>query len=245
VALAATEPSWLAGLVAAPAERLAFDMLEADPHARRLDPATRSAAVRDALADGAATAKTLRQRFPDLAPHEIASELGVPIEAVDDDPWVGSIWRFAEYRQRPARILLYSRGLAPLDRAIAGRLAVRLLGHATPRQVFIAHELFHHAETIRSDPPIAQRYQPTLFRVGVWHWRTGIAALAEIAAGAFAQSLLDLPCHPRVLDLVALDAICSDMTAARIAARIAAAGPRDRPFAPLALPVQSGDDGVR
>jgi hypothetical protein len=51
---------------------------------------------------------------------------------------------------------------------------------------------------------IARRYRPTVFRIGNWHWRTGIAALAEIAAGAFAQSLLGLPCHPRVLDFVAV-----------------------------------------
>jgi hypothetical protein len=238
VALAATDPPWLAELVAAPADRLAFAMLETDPHARRLDPATRFAAVRDALADGAATAKALRERFPDLAPHQIARELGVPVETTDDDPLVGTIWRFAEYRQRPARILLYSRGLAPLDRAVAVGLAERLLGHATPQQVFIAHELFHHAETIRSDTPIARRYRPTLFRIGGWRWRTGIAALTEIAAGAFAQSLLDLRCHPRVLDLVALDAISSEITAARIAAR-----PPHRAFAALALPVQSGHAG--
>jgi len=55
--------------------------------------------------------------------------------------------------------------------------------------------------------PIARRYQPSLLRIGNWHWRTGIAALAEIAAGAFAQSLLDLPCHPKALDRVAVDAI--------------------------------------
>jgi len=82
-----------------------------------------------------------------------------------------------------------------------------LLGRATPRDVFIAHELYHHAEAVRTKTPIAQRYRPTLFRIGNWHWRTGIAALAEIAAGAFAQSLLDLPCHPRVLDLVAVEAL--------------------------------------
>jgi len=32
-------------------------------------------------------------------------------------------------------------------------------------------------------------------------------ATHEIAAGAFAQSLLDLPCHPKALDFVAVDAI--------------------------------------
>jgi hypothetical protein len=240
VVLAATDPSWLAELVAAPAERLAFARLEADPHGRRLELAAKFTAVRDALADGAATAEALRARFPNLAPHEIARELGVPVEATDDDPLVGSIWRFAEYRQRPARIVLYRSGLALLDGAVAGGRAVRLLGHATPQQVFIAHELFHHLETIRSDTPIAQRYRPTLFRIGGWHWRTGIAALAEIAAGAFAQSLLDLPCHPHVLDLVALDAISSDATAARIAA-----GAQHRSFVPAALPVQSGDGEMR
>jgi hypothetical protein len=90
---------------------------------------------------------------------------------------------------------------------MAGTLALQALGRATLQDVFVAHELFHHAEATRTEPPIARRYRPTLFRIGRWHWRTGIAALAEIAAGAFAQALLDLPCHPGVLDLIAADAI--------------------------------------
>jgi hypothetical protein len=223
VASAATTPSWLAEVAAASPETLGLVMLEADPYARRLDRAAQFAAVRDALADGAAAAKALRERFPDLVPQEIARELDVPTEATDDDPMVGSLWRFAEYRQRPARILLYSRGLAPIDRVVVGALAVRLLGQATPQDVFIAHELYHHTEAIRSDMPIARRYQPTLFRIGGWRWRTGIAALSEIAAGAFAQSLLDLPCHPKVLDLVVVNAISTNAAATRIAARIVAA----------------------
>jgi hypothetical protein len=82
-----------------------------------------------------------------------------------------------------------------------------LLGQATLHEVFIAHELYHHAEAIRSDVPIARRYQPTLFRIGKWRWRTSIPSLAEIAASAFAQSLLDLPHYPKVLDFVAVDVI--------------------------------------
>ena len=221
--LAATSPPWLAEVAAASPETLGLVMLQADPHARRLDRAEQFAAVREALADGAAAAKSLTERFPDLAPPEIAHQLGVPIEATDDDPMVGSLWRFAEYRRRPARILLYNRGLALLDRVVAGSLAVQLLGQATPQDVFIAHELFHHLEATRSEMPIARRHQPTLFRIGGWHWRTGLAALSEIAAGAFAQTLLDLPFHPRVLDLVALDAISAGRMATRMASRIAAA----------------------
>jgi hypothetical protein len=226
VVCAATSPSWLAEVAAASPEVLGLAMLEADPHAGRLDHATKCAAVSDALAEGIGTAKALRRRFPDLAPQGIAAELGVPVEITDDDPAVGVLWRFAEYRERPARIMLYRRGLAPLDRAVGGDLAARLLGQATAQAVFVAHELFHHLEATSSDIPIAQRYRPTLFRIGGWHWRTGIAALSEIAAGSFAQSLLDLPCHPHLLDLVALDAVAAHAAATRLAGRIASAAGR-------------------
>jgi hypothetical protein len=188
-------------------EALGLAMLQADPHAWRLDRAAQLAAVSDALADGTAAAAHLRTRFSDLLPEQIARELGVPVETTDGDPMVGSIWRFAEYRPRPPRIVLYGRGLHPLERSLTGAHAAQLLGRAAPRDVFIAHELYHHIETVRPETPIARRYRPTLFRIGNWHWRTGIAVLAEIAAGAFAQSLLDLPCHPRALDFVAMDAI--------------------------------------
>jgi hypothetical protein len=181
---------------------LGLAMLRTDRHGRYLDSASQWAAVSDALADGAATAADLRKQFPTLKPDEIAGALGIAVETTDDDPMVASIWRFAEYRSRPPRIVLYRRGLAPLDDGLSSG-DKRLLGASTPQDIFVAHELYHHAEAIRSEVPIAWRYQATLLRIGKWKWRTGIAALAEIAAGAFAQSLLDLPCHPRVLDFVA------------------------------------------
>jgi len=184
-------------------------MLQADPHAWRLDRSAQLAAVSDALADGIAAAGNLRERFTDVSPDQIARELGLRVETTDGDPMVGSIWRFAEYRPRPPCIVLYSRGLGLLERSLTGSRAAQLLGRATPREVFIAHELYHHIEAIRPDVPIARRYQPSLLRIGNWHWRTGIAALAEIAAGAFAQSLLDLPCHSKALDCVAVDAIAA------------------------------------
>jgi hypothetical protein len=188
---------------------LGLDMLKADPHARRLAQSARLAAVLDALADGAMTARNLRDRFGGRSPREIALGLGLTVDATDDDPLVGSILRFAEYRLRPPGIRIYERGLAVLETAVRGCFAKGLLGSATLQDVFVAHELYHHAEAIGTGKPIARRHQATLFRIGSWHWRTGIAALAEIAAGAFAQSLLDLPYHPRVLDFIALRGISS------------------------------------
>src|SRR5712671_5384093 len=154
---AAADAPGFAENVAASPETLGLAMLKADPHGWRLDRAAQLAAVSDALADGAATARDLRKRFPVLTPQEVAHELRVPIETTDDDPMVGSIWRFAEYRPRPPRIVLYSRGQAPLEAMLVGTMATRLLGGATPRDVFIAHELYHHAEAVRSEVPIARR----------------------------------------------------------------------------------------
>src|SRR3954469_10703106 len=154
-----------AEIVAASPETLGLAMLKADPHGWRLDRAAQFAAVSDALADGAAAGRDLRKRFPPLTPQEVARELRVPIETTDDDPMVGSIWRFAEYRPRPPRIVLYDRGIAPLERALANFPAKRLLGRATPRDIFVVHELYHHVEAIRSEVPIARRHRPTLFRI--------------------------------------------------------------------------------
>jgi hypothetical protein len=190
-------------ITSASPETLGLLMLKTDLHATRLDNHTQLAAVSDAIADGMAVAKSVRKRFPGLTPREIAGELGIPVVASDTDPLVGSIWRYAEYRLRPARIVLYKRGLAPLEQALTDGLAARLLGHATMQDVFVAHELYHHAEAIRPDVPIASRHQVTLLQIGKWRWRTGVATLGEIAAGSFSQALLDLPYHPKVLDCVA------------------------------------------
>jgi hypothetical protein len=196
-------------IAAASPETLGMLMLKSDLHAARLDDHAQRAAVIDALADGAATAGDLRKRFPGLKPRRIAGELQVTVTTSDDDPMVGSIWRFAEYRPRPPQILLYKRGLAPVELALAGAPAARLLGGAAVEDVFVAHELYHHTEATRAEIPIARRHQATLFQIGKWRWRTGIATLSEIAAGSFAQALLELPCHPKVLDFVAGDGMGS------------------------------------
>src|SRR5205085_10536624 len=91
-------------IAAASPETLGMLMLKRDLHAARLDNRAQRTAVIDALADGAATASDLRKRFPGLSPRLIAGELQLTVTTTDDDPLVGSIWRFAEYRARPPQI---------------------------------------------------------------------------------------------------------------------------------------------
>jgi len=43
-----------------------------------------------------------------------------------------------------------------------------------------------------------------IFGMGRWQWTSGLSSLCEIAAGAFAQRLLGLSFHPKLLDLLIL-----------------------------------------
>ena len=68
--------------------------------------------------------------------------------------------------------------------------------------IFLAHELYHHFDCLRGSERLARRHTVEIFGIGDWHWTSGLTSLCEIAAGAFAQRLLGLPFHPKVLDLL-------------------------------------------
>ena len=66
--------------------------------------------------------------------------------------------------------------------------------------VFLAHELYHHLARSAPRPPFSRAYRVTLLQLGRWRWTSRIASLEEIAAGAFAQSLLGMKFHPRLIE---------------------------------------------
>jgi len=69
--------------------------------------------------------------------------------------------------------------------------------------VLLAHEIYHHLDLARPRS-LAQRYPITSLKLGSWQLKTEVPAMAEIAAGRFAASLLGLRCHPKLLDLLLL-----------------------------------------
>ena len=177
---------------------LGLQMLAEDPQAGRIPFAERAAWVRAAVDDGLRHAAAGSGRWgndPDI----IARACGVPVIDSDAMSGFGTTLVFAEYSTRQPGITLYSGAIAQLDRRIAG-LPGYVIGHA--RTLFLAHELYHHLDCTDPRGPIARRHPVTIFRLGRWRWTSGVRALAEIAAGAFAQQLLGLTCHPRRLELL-------------------------------------------
>jgi len=161
---------------------------------RRLPEDDRPAAVRQALTAGRETARRLRAAYGTADPFVLAARLQVAVSWCGEPPGLGSIVRIAEYAPRPPAIRLFAESL-------------RAVGAADPSLavagIYVAHELYHHLEATGLAPASAQA-RVTLARLGRWRWESGIPALSEIAAHAFAQALLDLVFFPGALDRLAV-----------------------------------------
>ena len=65
----------------------------------------------------------------------------------------------------------------------------------------MAHELYHHLDGAEQTP-LTDRLSVEVLRIGQLVLRRPLPLLEELAAGAFAQSLLGLRFHPRLLDVM-------------------------------------------
>jgi hypothetical protein len=176
-------------------------LLREDPQFARIEADQADALIDAALQDGRWMADSISGRWgndPDL----IAHRCGVSVSECDAEHGWGTSVVYAEYLDRPPRIRLFRLAIERIDRGLARAHALRILGIHRARPVLLAHELYHHFDAIRGDPPLARRHRVTLLRLGSWRWTSGLVSLAEIAAGAFAQRLLGLCWHPKLLDLV-------------------------------------------
>jgi hypothetical protein len=190
----------------------AFDrhLLAADPQAYRLSRAEAEAAIALAVADGHALAAQHAG-----TPQALAAQLGVRVETVLGNNRFGTIFQFAEYAAKPPRVLLYQTAIETVAEA-AARHAIPLLP-ARPEDVYLAHELYHHLDQHRRIP-ISRAARATTFALGPLRLTSGLHSLAEIGACSFAAALTGLPCHPRLLDLLALRTIAPAAAAAMEAA---------------------------
>ena len=184
-------------------QALGLLQLRQDPQYPRIPPGRRMALVETALEDGRALADRTRKRWGQ-DPAVIAARCDVPVVRSQEEAGFGSVVVFAEYTTRPPSITLYLPAILRLDRRVAGHSARACdIGSTVP--IFLAHELFHHFDCERGSDRLSCRHAVKIFGIGSWHWTSGLSSLSEIAAGAFAQQLLGLPFHPKVLDLLLVD----------------------------------------
>jgi hypothetical protein len=189
--------------IAPSAHDLAFSMLCADRLASRLPPDDLHHLADIALADGRAQADCAALQWG-RDPCEIAAHLAIPVIDCWSNGGYGTTVVFAEYVDRPLHIVLYRHAIADLDRRMADSTLRDALPDTRCGPIFLAHELYHHLDRNALNRSLMQRHRIVLFQVGTWRWTGALATLEEIAAGSFAQTLLQLPFHPRLIELVCL-----------------------------------------
>lgn len=185
------------------AQALALSQLREDPLYPRIPAHRRDRLAAAALEDGRALAGRIRREWGS-DPAAIAAQGNVPVTHSTDDAGFGSVVVYAHYDTRPPRVTLYLPAIQRLDRRIEQVGRALFGGIRATLPVFLAHELYHHFDCQRGDARLSRRHAVALFGLGRWQWTARLSSLPEIAAGAFAQRLLDLPFHPGLLDYLTL-----------------------------------------
>jgi hypothetical protein len=174
--------------------------LQEDPQYPRIPPERRAELVEYALDDGRSMADRIFEQWG-RDPAAIAARCRVPVVRSEGDAGFGSVVVYAEYVARPCSITLYVPSIRRLDR-LGAECDVPM---SSSLPIFLAHELYHHFDCMRGKARLSRRHPVRIFSIGSWHWTAGLSSLSEIAAGAFAQQLLGLPFHPKILDSLLLE----------------------------------------
>lgn len=166
----------------------------------KFSPEEKQALIRGAISCGQQYAREYRASYPHAAPQEIAKSLGLRVLSPEKPSHGGGQVMFACFSP-PNEIQIYLDATTRAVRALEESEELRrILGEIDPRQVLIAHELFHYVEETHPDI-YTETTKIDLRPLGIFHNHSKIICLGEIAAMAFAQELLGLPYSPYVFDI--------------------------------------------
>jgi hypothetical protein len=187
------------GLPVAHAQALA--RLERDPLWQRVPAAHRAPLADLALAHGAHMCEYAVQACGTRDAVVMARILNVPV--AEQIAAHGPFAVLSAYNHKPPQIVLF--------RNVIQTCREQLLRTGTPgahrlKDICTAHELFHHLE--RGSGRLSRlQYRVTVLDAGVFKIRKSLHALSEVAAHAFAASLLGLGFLPCELDAQAFAAV--------------------------------------
>ncbi len=185
-------------------ERLGYLILKFDPQFHRLSSEEAREVVQMALDLGAQQAEELAAEHGTRDPFILCERLGIRVETTDDACRYGNVLQYAEYRSRPPQVRLYRKAMEGPSQLLGDPRVGEILDVSDVSQPFLAHELFHHLDNLPHHLPAKHLRRVTTMKLGPWALRSGFVSAPEVAAGSFAQMLLRLPFHLKLLDLLAI-----------------------------------------
>lgn len=190
----------MADLCALPWDAWCGYVFAREPLNGKLSDVKRYKLMRRARECGIEWAQHCAERFSTHSPRKIAEELGAEIR-FDKVPQGQDRVLFAEYVE-PNSIFIYDDALEKARRLIGDDAVRRSIGKGVhPRDVLMAHEVFHLLEFQNKEKIWTQTYRETI-HVGPITHRSSLVVLGEIASMGFASELLDIEYNPYAFDIL-------------------------------------------
>lgn len=172
-----------------------------DPLSRRISTEEYTEHFRAAHACGVEMARQVRETWGDVPCQEIAEKLGIRVETAPMPDGDGML-TFAMFHE-PDRIQVFTDNAAATESLIRECGGQEYLGDVDICQMLLAHELFHALQLRHPELYVNQKHI-RLWKIGPFVRNSALLSLEEVAAMAFAQTLLDLRCTPYVYDVLML-----------------------------------------
>jgi hypothetical protein len=136
---------------------------------------------------GYQTAGEYCEKYQTKIPSELAVRLNISLQEIDEGIILPEYKVYSEYISNQRRILLYKDMI--LSKVDMER--VHCHNYKQIRELFIAHETFHHIEC-HYKGLTSKKQKITTLKIGPLHVSSGIRALCEIAAHSFTKAMLQM-----------------------------------------------------
>jgi hypothetical protein len=172
-----------------------------DPIVGKVSDKEKEEIIAEAIECGRQEAIDLKNKYGNISCRQYAGHLGISISE-DEKGNSGDYILFARFNA-PDRISVYMDNVKKTEEIVREENLNRLLDEVKIEDVLIAHEIFHFIES--SDKNIyTRRKKIRLWRIGPIEYTSGLMAVGEIAAMAFARELLSLSYSPNLFDILLL-----------------------------------------
>ena len=134
---------------------------------------------------GRKTAADIQAETGKMRLEEIVKDLKLAVAEEEENRF-----NFSEYQVSSGKIVLFQNTIKEkfIDKE---RKYLLTDEYDVIKQLFLAHELFHHLEYTRKEVGItARQRQAVKFALGRFQWKTGLCILSEIGAHSFAQAMV-------------------------------------------------------
>jgi hypothetical protein len=140
---------------------------------------------------GRETAREYGEKYQTSVPSQLAAELKLSVLEIEEGLVLPEYQIYSEYFSNLKRIVLHKNTIAEEVKRSKGKGRVHCENYEQIRELFIAHEVYHHIEC-HHQGVTSQKQKIVSFKIGPLQLTSGVRALCEIGAHSFTKALLQI-----------------------------------------------------